>query len=119
MNLKKIMVLCALALGGLAVGCGNKCKSSCEDAKDCSGATAETKAEDCGKVCDDAEKLADKMDCSSEYDDYVSCVHGLDDICKFNPLTDCQKEAAAGNACTVKYCTAHPTDADCSSDSSS
>lgn len=109
MDLRKMMVVCAVALGGLAVGCGNKCKSSCEDGKKCADATAEQKAADCGKVCDDLDSLSSAASCSDQYDKLMSCADDHD-ACDNNA---CGAESAAWITCVGNYCTAHPTDTKC------
>ena len=109
MDLRKMMVVCAVALGGFAVGCGNKCKSSCEDGKDCAGATAEQKATDCGKLCDDMDSLSDAANCSDQYDKLMDCADDHD-ACDDNA---CSEEGTAWGTCVVTYCTAHPTDSKC------
>ena len=110
MNLSKMIPVLVLALAGMATACGNKCKSTCEDAKDCAGADKST---DCDKECDDADKNADTQGCSDQYDDVVSCISDLDDICKFDPTKDCLSQETALGACSQKYCTAHASDASC------
>src|SRR5688572_24027205 len=89
MNLTKMMLVPAFALGLLTVGCGDDCVSSCEDGKECSNATAEQKAQDCDKLCEDGEKDAETMGCEDEYGDMTSCMSDLDDICTFDPTKDC------------------------------
>jgi hypothetical protein len=113
MNLSKMMLVPVFMLAGLATACGDDCVSACEDGKECSDATADEKAADCDKQCEDGEKNAETMGCSDEYDDVVSCVSDLDDICKFNPETDCKTEGTAFFTCFSKYCTAHADDAAC------
>lgn len=113
MDLRKMMVVCAVALSGLAVGCKSDCEKVCEDSKDCSGATAETKATDCSKSCDDADKAADQIGCKSELDDLFSCASD-NDVCSTSDQAKCTSQAAALLSCESKYCTAHPDDADCS-----
>jgi len=97
MNLKKITIVPMLAMALFAVGCGADCESLCEDAKECDGADKDV---DCGKQCDEAEKAAEG--CEDEYDDYVSCVGDLDDICKFDPTEDCKSETEAFGKCLAK-----------------
>jgi hypothetical protein len=108
-----MMLAPVFMLAGLVTGCGDDCVSSCEDGKECSDATAEQKAVDCDKECEDNEKNAETMGCEDEYDDVASCISDLDDICKFNPETDCKTEGTAFFACFTKYCTAHEGDAAC------
>lgn len=114
MDLRKMMVVCAVALGGFAVGCKSDCESVCSDEKDCAGADKST---DCSKECDDADKAADKFGCKSQLDDLWSCASGVDDICNAASASKCSSQTTAMLACEQKYCTAHPDDADCNSDS--
>ncbi len=113
MNLSKMMLVPVFMLAGLATACGDDCVSSCEDGKECSDATAEEKAQDCDKFCEDGEKDAETTGCSDQYDDMVSCISDLDDICKFDFEKDCTTESAAYGACFSTYCTAHMDDAAC------
>src|SRR5262245_22382679 len=99
MNLKKLTFGMMLALGLFAVGCGPDCESLCEDGKDCEGADKDT---DCGKTCDDAKKDAEDAGCEDQYDDYISCLGDLDDICKYDPTKDCKSEAEAMAKCVAK-----------------
>jgi hypothetical protein len=109
MDLRKMMVVCAVALSGLAVGCGNKCKSSCEDGQKCADATAEEKALDCGKFCDDADSVSDAASCSDQFDKLVDCQDDAD-ACS---ATSCSAQTDAWSTCVGTYCVAHATDAKC------
>ncbi len=111
MNLNRMMVVCALALGGLAVGCGDKCKSLCEDGQKCSDASAAVKSEDCGKQCDDLNKVSDAAGCNSQKDSALDCEDGIKDKCSGD--TSCNDKLTAMLTCIVNYCTAHQTDSAC------
>jgi hypothetical protein len=113
MDLRKLMPVLVLALAGMATACGNKCKSLCEDGKDCADATAAAKAEDCDKNCSDLDDLSDSADCGSQKDDWLSCEDDIDDICK-PPANACEKEGTALFTCLGTYCAAHTTDTKCS-----
>jgi hypothetical protein len=108
MDLRKMMVVCAVALSGLAVGCKSDCEKVCSDAKGC-GLSSST---DCSSTCDDADKQAEKEGCKSQEDDLMSCVADQD-ICNESSLAKCATQAAAFDACDEKYCTAHPDDSSC------
>jgi hypothetical protein len=107
MNLKKMMVVCALALGGLAVGCGNKCKSLCEDGQKCPGAD---KSIDCGKSCDDLDNVSSAASCDDQKNKLLDCEDGLSDKCN---ETSCASQIEAFGTCVGTYCAAHPTDSSC------
>jgi hypothetical protein len=109
MNLRKMMLVCAVALGGLAVGCGNKCKSTCEDGKKCADAEPSKKTADCDKLCDDLDDLSDTANCSDQYDKLMDCADDHD-ACDDNA---CAAEGSAWGACVGAYCVAHTTDAKC------
>jgi len=109
MDLRKMMLVCAVALGGFAVGCGNKCKSSCEDAKDCADATADDKARDCGKSCDDADSLSDAASCSDQYDKLVDCEDDHD-ACDSNA---CGTQITTWATCVGGYCATHSSGSKC------
>ena len=112
MNLSKMMLVPVFMLAGLATACGNDCVDGCEDKKDCADATAEQKAEDCDKACDDLEELSDSADCSDQFDDLMSCGSDIDDVCK-PPENACNTEGEAFFTCITKYCTAHTDDTKC------
>jgi hypothetical protein len=110
MNLSKLLVVCAVALGGLAVGCGNKCKSECEDSKKCADATDADKNRDCDKACDDLDKVSDAAKCDSQKDKYFDCEDGKDQCA----TTDsCADQFTAFFTCVGTYCAAHSTDSAC------
>lgn len=104
MNFKKFLIIPVLALFPAITGCGDDCKSQCEDANECAGVT--TKA-DCDDLCDKLEKLAEDADCSDQWDDLASC--GSDqDACK-DAGDACKSESDAYGACITPYCTKNPT----------
>jgi hypothetical protein len=109
MDFRKMMVVCAVALGGLAVGCSDKCKSSCEDGKKCANASATEKAVDCGKFCDDIDNVSDAAGCNDQKDKLLDCEDGAD-ACN---STSCSSQGTAWSTCVTTYCTAHPTDSKC------
>lgn len=113
MNLKRMMVLCALALGSLAVGCGNKCKSACDDEKKCPSATGTPAALDCDTLCDDIDKVSDAASCGSQKDKLYDCEDGIKDKCATDASNQCSSQNDAWTTCVLTYCTAHPDDADC------
>jgi len=114
MNLNKIMVVCALALGGLAVGCGDKCKSLCDDDKKCADASDATKNRDCTKSCDDLDKVSDAGGCGSQKSDWLDCADGVKDKCSTTDMS-CNDKATALFTCITTYCLAHPDDSTCKS----
>jgi hypothetical protein len=109
MDLSKMMVVCALALGGLALGCSDKCKSACEDQQKCANATAQQKALDCGKFCDDVNNVSDAAKCDDQRDKLLDCEDG-GNACSD---TACASQALAWSTCVGTFCTAHPTDSNC------
>lgn len=112
MNLNRIMVVCAFALGGLAVGCGDKCGSVCSDLKKCPDGTTFKPSVDCDKFCDDTDKLADDASCKSQKDDYLDCADGQKDVCSMTD-TSCSDKRTALASCVTAYCVQHSTDAVC------
>ena len=105
MALNKMLAVCAIALGGITLGCKSDCESACEDRKDCPGGVEST---DCSETCDAEERAADGLGCKSQLEDLSSCIADADDICKFDPTKQCTRENDALGACTAKYCDAHP-----------
>lgn len=114
MDLRKLILVPALALSAFITGCGDDCTSVCEDSKDCADADKST---DCDKACDESKKAADEAGCSDQYDDLLSCLSDIDDLCKSDG-TECIKETLALSSCTLKYCEAHPDASVCTADTS-
>ncbi len=110
MNLNRMMVVCALALGGLAVGCGNKCKSECDDSKKCADSSDAQKNVDCDKLCDDLDKVSDAAKCDSQKDSWLDCEDGKDQCAANDP---CEDKFSSFFSCIGTYCGAHPTDSAC------
>src|SRR6187402_2208596 len=106
MNLKKLTIAPMLAFALFAVGCGEDeatCESACEDQKDCDGATAEEKAVDCGDVCGGDTKTAnEQIGCQDEYQKFIDCETGLDDVCND---AACEDEAGKYLECVLTACT--------------
>ncbi|HSU42391.1 MAG TPA: hypothetical protein VLJ38_22570 [Polyangiaceae bacterium] len=111
MDLRKMMVVCAVALSGLAVGCKSDCESVCSDEKDCAGADSSV---DCSKSCKTAEDAADQLGCKSQFEDEFSCLSDVDDVCKADPTKTCVNEQKAMDNCILAYCNAHSGGSDCS-----
>ena len=93
MNLRKFTIVPMFAMALFAVGCGPDCESQCEDANECEGPD-----NDCAKDCEELEKAIEKAGCEDQYDDYLSCVSDLDDVCKAS-ASDCKSENDAFGKC--------------------
>ena len=93
MNLRKFTIVPMLALALFAVGCGPDCESICEDGNECEGPD-----QNCEKFCEDTEKRVEDKGCEDQYDEVVSCMGDIDDLCKA-PETACASENAALNKC--------------------
>jgi hypothetical protein len=100
MNFKNLLLIPALCLLPLVTGCGDDCKSSCDDAKKCSGANGSA---DCDKFCDSGSDLSDKAGCKSKWDDVVSCESDQKDVCDTKD-TSCQAKEEAWSTCIGTYC---------------
>jgi len=110
MNLKKLTIAPMLALALFAVGCGEDevtCESACEDRKACANASEDIKSADCAEVCGDATKSAnEEIGCQDEYDAFISCETGLDDVCDD---ASCADELLKYQACfEAAICTENP-----------
>ena len=105
MDLSKLMLVCAVELSGLAVGCKSDCESACDDRKDCPGGDSAT---DCSKTCSAEEDTAGNFGCKSQLEDLSSCIADVDDICKLDLTKQCTHQNDALNACVANYCAAHP-----------
>jgi hypothetical protein len=104
MNLSKLMLVCAVALSGFAVGCKSDCESACDDRKDCPGGDSET---DCSKTCSAEEDAADNFGCKHQLEDLSSCIADVDDVCKLDLTKQCTQQNDALNTCYAQYCAAH------------
>ncbi|HEV8547718.1 MAG TPA: hypothetical protein VGQ57_01800 [Polyangiaceae bacterium] len=113
MRLMKLFVavpfLCFAALSG----CGPHCEGLCDDAydKDCSAPFAHG---DCYKACTDAEDMNDDTDkCKDEWDNLLSCLNDLSDICDGVEIdTDgkfkkCNSARTDYGTCQAEYCAEH------------
>jgi hypothetical protein len=112
MDLSKLMLLCAVALGGLVVGCKSDCESACDEYKDCPSADSQT---DCSKTCSQEQDAAGRMGCKSKLEDLSSCIAEVGDVCKLDLSTQCTRENDAFNACFANFCMAQPDAYDCKS----
>jgi hypothetical protein len=112
MNLKRTMVLCALALGVLAVGCGNSCKSNCDDYKKCAVSPIPSGLS-CDTFCDDVDNVSDAASCNSQKDKLLDCEDGVKDKCATDSADKCDSQQTAWDDCLNTYCKAHPDDKDC------
>lgn len=95
MNLRKWMLVPVLALSALVTGCGDDCESLCEDGNECEGVEEKV---DCGKFCEDLEKLVEAAGCEDQYDDSLSCASDQDDVCKADD-NSCEAEQTALSEC--------------------
>ena len=102
----------ALVLLAAVTGCAADCASLCEDRKQCPGASPDERARDCDTSCQTDKAREDRFGCSSQNDDLVSCLGGLDDLCD-PPPDACSAELAKLYQCRRVYCAAHPDDAYC------
>jgi hypothetical protein len=109
MDLSKMMVVCAVALSGLAVGCKDSCKSNCEDTQKCANATALEKATNCDNFCSNVDNVSDSASCNSQKDNLLNCEDGAN-ACDTNA---CAAQLIAWGGCVVTYCNAHSTDSSC------
>jgi hypothetical protein len=106
----------------LAIGCGTDCRLLCErrEEANCEG---DADAPDCEYQCKHEEDLVTNAGCESEYDDVLTCIDELDDICDmFPPVCDpgahckdpeCDNEIKDLNDCYSDYCTDHPHNNEC------
>jgi hypothetical protein len=100
MNLRKIRVVCALALGAVAAGCKSDCESACDAWKDCPTGKDST---DCGETCDVEQSVAETLGCTHQLDDLSSCIADVDDACRLDLTKQCTTESDALNACAARF----------------
>jgi hypothetical protein len=114
MMLNRTMVVCALALAVLAVGCGDKCKSVCDEQKKCSDTVAGLPdGMTCDKLCDDVNGVSDASKCDKQRDDYYDCADKVEDKCDASSRNTCDTQQSTWSDCIGTYCQAHPSDKDC------
>ncbi len=104
----------SIAFAALLPSCGggSTCEDLCQQQKD---ANCDNQNPECASQCQASEALNDAADCTSQYDDAISCMTGLDDVCQPDP---CVGQALAYLSCLQTYCSANPNDSNCSSFSS-
>ncbi len=106
------MMLGALVVASLTVGCGDKCKSLCDVLKDCPQGSQAPPGATCDKYCDDANKVSDAAKCNSQKDDVYDCQDKMQDKCDTTDHSCEDKEVALGT-CISNYCQMHATDSVC------
>ena len=105
--MKKIIFLLGVSALMLA-SCRPSCESLCD--KPCNGATVA----ECKASCIKLDGLNKTSDCEAKYDEMLSCLGGLEDSVRCSTdNTLCGGEASTYSACVFGYCTAHPTDPEC------
>ena len=82
----------------LAMACNDPCKSTCEALGQCPNAVRQ----DCASYCRDGHRKADDTGCSDQFNAYIDCLDGLEDLCKVDVARDCNAEFSALNACEGK-----------------
>jgi hypothetical protein len=100
------------SLSLFTLACGADCESLCEDRKECTDASPDERARDCDQSCDAEETVAERFGCRSQVDDLIDCIANLEELCDPSPDA-CGTEQAALYQCNLRYCSAHPDDADC------
>lgn len=109
---KLVLLLCAVTLGGLVVGCKSDCESACDDYKDCPRGDSET---DCSKTCTEEQDAAGRVGCKGQLEDLSSCIAEVSDVCKLDLSTQCARENDALNTCFANFCADQPQAYDCKS----
>ena len=97
----------SLALTGCGYSCTNWCEDHTEECKD-----DDTNPDDCSPICEIIERRNDDMECDDEFDEVMSCIGDLDDICDADD-DKCQKEQENYSDCVVDFCDDHPNNDDC------
>ncbi|HEX6764150.1 MAG TPA: hypothetical protein VF103_01705, partial [Polyangiaceae bacterium] len=71
----------------IAIGCGPDCRLLCErrEEANCEGDPGD--GVDCEYQCKHEEDLVANAGCESEYDDLMTCIDELEDICEMFPNT--------------------------------
>ena len=95
-------LLFTLAFALVGTGCSQDCEGLCEDTKDCKGAD---KNIDCAAHCEKQKKLNEKAGCEDQYDKYLNCTSGAEDVCRVGDA--CESETNALSRCLVDYCVDH------------
>lgn len=108
-----LAILLGASLG--LTGCGYSCTNWCEDhTEECKG--DDTNPDDCDPICEIIERRNEDMECDDEFDDIMSCLGDLDDICDADDLEDpaCGSEQEKYSNCLNDFCVDHPNNDDCS-----
>lgn len=114
MKLNRMMVVCALALGSLAVGCADKCKTVCDDQRKCSDTAAGLPdGMTCDTFCEDRNAVSDASKCDKEFDAFNDCEEKVQDKCDAAARSTCNVQESAWSNCYGTYCQQHPNDKDC------
>jgi hypothetical protein len=91
--------LCFLSLMLILSACGSvSTEDLCSRLAEC--ADADTTQAECVAALDQGTTDAEKAGCTSEYDDYLSCVDGVDNVCSQDEIeAACFAEALAVFGC--------------------
>jgi hypothetical protein len=102
-----LLTAAGLAAAGLA-GCGTAdCTSVCEDTEFCPNGED---LEPCTNRCKATEATAATADCTTQFQNFLTCMGGADDPCSED---SCVAEGLAYVACARDHCAAHPGEAGC------
>ncbi|HTQ02297.1 MAG TPA: hypothetical protein VMI54_00520 [Polyangiaceae bacterium] len=112
MNLGHSLMVCALAIAGLTVGCGDKCKSECDHLKNCPQGSQLPSALSCDKYCNDTNKVVDAAKCDSQLNDLWDCEDKKQDKCDTTDQS-CDGKSSTVGTCIASYCQAHATASEC------
>jgi hypothetical protein len=104
-----------LLLLPFAIACGTDCYDICDDAQD--EGCSKFDHDECVHGCVSQEDFSDTSDkCDSKFDDLISCVADLSDVCDFasfylsDPANmECDKEYEKYTTCVIDYCSTHET----------
>ena len=98
MRVTKFLLLASL-LAVMCSGCRYDCDSLCTDAAQCDDFKP-SDGETCTTECTKLNGIAEEQGCASEYDSWLSCVGGADDICDQTGVeAACMKEVTAFGLC--------------------
>ncbi len=117
MRFTKLLGLVSFVSVTALVGCGPSCEGLCDQAQDeeCKNFDHDDCVHDCVTV-EDFQEDTDK--CDDEWDELLSCINDLSDICKYADAQDdsdkCSSEAKDFKECAIEYCEDHSSRDYCS-----
>ncbi|XXY53372.1 hypothetical protein WME91_19775 [Sorangium sp. So ce269] len=110
LNLASLAASIVMLMSTFTMGCGADCESTCEKARE--AGCAWTRREvihpdspprpvvDCSILCEDMEAKTEAAGCTSEHDEYISCLNDQHNVCELEP---CSSESIRLSVCILSH----------------